>query len=97
MLEDLRLFYIAEGQVMRSETEGMFVRRLHGGCPQLRAISLGSDEWRFAEELQQWVPPPSRPVSSPRTDEIWKRSDHQKYLVNPQTDGFDYQLAEEWA
>ncbi|KIO26132.1 hypothetical protein M407DRAFT_235689 [Tulasnella calospora MUT 4182] len=94
-LGGLRLFCIAERWVMVSETEGRLIRRLHGGCPQLRAVALGGHEWRFSEELQQWTPPPRCSVSSPRTDEIWARNDYQKYLVDPQTDGFDYQLTDE--
>ncbi|KAG8933760.1 hypothetical protein FRC01_007227 [Tulasnella sp. 417] len=96
-MEDLRLFYIGEAYVITPDREEEIVRHLHEGCPQLRAIAPGGEDWRFSEEFQQWVPPPSCRLSSQRTNEIWARSDYQKYLVDPQTDGFDYQLTnEDW-
>ncbi|KAG8933759.1 hypothetical protein FRC01_007226 [Tulasnella sp. 417] len=97
LMENLRLLKLGDGWIMRLKTEESYVKRLHGGCSQLREISFGNGAWRFAEELRQWVPPPCSRGYDPstRTEEIWAKID-QKYLVDPQTDGFEYECAEYW-
>ncbi|KAG8933764.1 hypothetical protein FRC01_007231 [Tulasnella sp. 417] len=95
MMKNLRLLQLGEGWIMSREREEPYVRRLHEGCPQLREISLGDEEWRYSEELRQWAPPPSHSEYDPRTEEVWAKID-RKYLVDPQTDGFEYKLIEYW-
>ncbi|KAG8933763.1 hypothetical protein FRC01_007230 [Tulasnella sp. 417] len=92
MMKNLRLLELGDGWRMSQEREEPYVVRLHEGCPQLRDISFGNGEWRFSEELQQWAPPPSHWEYDPRAEEVWAKID-QKYLVDPETDGFRYKFA----
>ncbi|KAG8933765.1 hypothetical protein FRC01_007232, partial [Tulasnella sp. 417] len=94
-MKNLRLLQLGDGKRMSQGREEPHVVGLHEGCPQLREISFGNGGWRFSEELRQWAPPPSRWGYDPRTEEVWAKID-QKYLVDPETDGFAYKFAVQW-
>ncbi|KAG8933762.1 hypothetical protein FRC01_007229 [Tulasnella sp. 417] len=95
LMENLRLLKLEGGWGTGQEWERPYVKRLHEGCPHLRKISFGDGEWRFAEEVREWAPPPCAWEDDPRTDEIWSKNNHQ-YLVDPQMDGFDYEFIKYW-
>ncbi|KAG8968172.1 hypothetical protein FRC05_001649 [Tulasnella sp. 425] len=56
-LPKLRLLRVSTSEVMQPPEQERYVKHLHAGCPQLRAVTLNwYGQWMFCERLQTWVP-----------------------------------------
>ncbi|KAG8968175.1 Phospholipase D1 [Tulasnella sp. 425] len=84
-LPDLRLLRLANWKGGRYE-EKRHIEYLHANCPQLRAISLSDEPWRFCEGSQIWLSSPKEGYCS--DEQLWEAADYRKYLEDPDHEGF---------
>ncbi|KAG8922014.1 hypothetical protein FRC00_007942 [Tulasnella sp. 408] len=86
-LPNLRLLRIAGYDGLLEEESK--IKHLHAGCPQLRAIAVYDEPWRYSEPGRTWLRPPN--FGEPHSDsQLWEEADYHKYFEDPYHEGFVY-------